>query len=267
LHDCAKAGPELCALAKRRNEDPFAIEDRLERFFHSLVKRPLAGTFKGRPGYITSGAARGLLFLSLEIPLLQPRIARAIADAIDDRNATMLISYTLQPIGHTPAHSQSDDLSRLAVTCADSPYKPAPTAEDIADELIAGLEHTSSHFGASPIASEPDGGCQFWPTRGRTPERFTGPWNASLEYPLLIVGNTVSGRDHDTGGSTLTVFTNGQADPITPLSSALLLNHHMPHSSRLLIQDGPGHCSLQLPSICTIKVVREYWAGNPPKNG
>jgi hypothetical protein len=38
-----------------------------------------------------------------------------------------------------------------------------------------------------------DGGCEFWPTRGRAPERFTGPFNASLEYPLLIIGNTVCG--------------------------------------------------------------------------
>jgi hypothetical protein len=109
-------------------------------------------------------------------------MARAFAEAMHDRNATLLLSSM---------RAAGGDLARLGVTCADSPYKPAPSAEDLADELLAGLEHTSEHFGTSPIFTEPDGGCQFWPTRGRSPGRFTGPWNASLEYPLLIISNTV----------------------------------------------------------------------------
>jgi hypothetical protein len=31
-----------------------------------------------------------------------------------------------------------------------------------------------------------------------------------------------------------------QADPITPISSGLLINKEMAHSSRLLVQNGPG---------------------------
>jgi hypothetical protein len=95
------------------------------------------------------------------------------------------------PVAGPPGHSGGADLARLAVTCADSPWKPVPTAEDVADELLAGLQVNSPHFGASPIITEPDGWCHFWPTRGRAPERFTGPWNASLEYPMLIISNTV----------------------------------------------------------------------------
>jgi hypothetical protein len=110
---------------------------------------------------------------------------------MDAKNATLLLSLLFTPANSPPGHSGGTDLSRLAVTCADSPWKPIPTAEDIADELLAGLQGTSKHFGASPIFTEPDGGCEFWPTRGRAPERFTGPWNASLDYPLLIISNTV----------------------------------------------------------------------------
>jgi hypothetical protein len=146
------------------------------------VTRPLAGTANGKPGYVTSGAAWGILLVALQRPTMQPAIARAFADAIDHRNATGLLSYISGPRG---------DLSRLGVTCADSPWKPVPSAEDLADELLRGLEHTSKHFGTSPIFTEPDGGCHFWPTRGRSSGRFTGPWNSSLEYPLLIVSNTV----------------------------------------------------------------------------
>jgi hypothetical protein len=42
------------------------------------------------------------------------------------------------------------------------------------------------------MSGQHDGGCEFWPKEARAPEKFTGPWNASLEYPLLIVSNTVS---------------------------------------------------------------------------
>jgi hypothetical protein len=192
LRDCSEAGPALCPIAKHRNEKPSAILDRIENFLQDLVERPLVGTYAGRPGYVTSGAARGAIFVGLEGPRLQPYVARALAEAMENRNATRLLSLILTPLGTTPGHSGGDDLARLGVTCADSPYKPAPTAEDIADELLAGLEKSSPHFGASPIYSEPDGGCQFWPTQGRTPERFTGPWNASLSYPMLIVTTTVS---------------------------------------------------------------------------
>jgi hypothetical protein len=70
-------------------------------------------------------------------------------------------------------------------------------------------QHTSKHWGSAmdylevsfPVVlmseamltrEKHDGGCEFWPTRGRGPKRFTGPWNATLEYPLLIISNTVS---------------------------------------------------------------------------
>jgi hypothetical protein len=55
------------------------------------------------------------------------------------------------------------------------------------------MREVSPHFGVSVSVGEPDGGCQYWPVRG--PERFVGPWNATLEWPMLIVSNTVGGFD------------------------------------------------------------------------
>jgi hypothetical protein len=60
LCNCSEAGPKLCPLAQRVGEVPSAIQDRIEKFIHGLVARPLAGTYGGCPGYITSGAARGM---------------------------------------------------------------------------------------------------------------------------------------------------------------------------------------------------------------
>jgi hypothetical protein len=55
----SQAGPEYCPLARRRDEAKERIEKRIEDFIASLVYKPLAVSGGPRPGYITSGAARG----------------------------------------------------------------------------------------------------------------------------------------------------------------------------------------------------------------
>lgn len=106
-------------------------------------------------------------------------------------NATELYNLLVRPL--PLVDSYQGDLTRLAVTCLDSP-RPAspeafPTAEDLTMQGLKALREVSPHFGLSTGVSEPDGGCQHWPVDG--PERFTGPWNATLETRMLIVSNTV----------------------------------------------------------------------------
>ncbi|KAK7455855.1 hypothetical protein VKT23_010892 [Stygiomarasmius scandens] len=241
LKDCSEAGPKICPLAKSKGESWENIEQRLEEFFDLLALAPLP-VFEGeRPGFLTSGTARALLQIFLQRPTRWPEAAESFASTFAG-NGTALYSMLAQ------RSSGSYDLSRLAVTCLDSPSDPnsPPTAEELAEQGLKTLKEVSEHFGLSTGISEPDGGCEYWPVTG--PERFTGPWdNATLEIPLLIISNT--------------------ADPITPISSGLLINSLMPNSSTLLIQDGPGHCSSALPSLCTIKTVNAFFAGNVPKNG
>ncbi|KAJ7598799.1 Alpha/Beta hydrolase protein [Mycena floridula] len=249
LKDCAQAGPRLCALAHSVGEPWQNIEQRLESFFDKLVHSPVPVPSGVRPGFLTSGAARGIMLIALYSPTWWPQIAENFAQAMRG-NATALFNimvpdYRLDNGGV----STSRDLSRLAVTCLDSPPpsspKDYPTAEELVDIGLETLREQSIHFGLSTGISEPDGGCQYWPVRG--PERFTGPWNATLRTPMLIISNTY--------------------DPITPISSGLKINSLMPNSSILVIQDGPGHCSLTFPSLCTIKVGRQYFAGEMPANG
>jgi len=41
----------------------------------------------------------------------------------------------------------------------------------------------------------------------------------------------------------------------------------MPESSRIIIQDGPGHCSTAIATLCTQKLIRDYYAGIMPESG
>ncbi|KAH8116069.1 hypothetical protein DFH11DRAFT_1258135 [Phellopilus nigrolimitatus] len=157
----------------------------------------------------------------------------------------LLPKYVSYP---APDLSSSGDLARLAVTCLDSPPPASssefPTPEELSDIGLSTIREVSRHFGMSVSISEPDGGCQFWPVKG--PERFTGPWNHTLKNPILIVSNT--------------------ADPVTPIVSGHLVNSLLSNSSRLLIQNSPGHCSLALLSLCTVKAYRAFYINDtlPP---
>ncbi|KAJ7484005.1 hypothetical protein B0H11DRAFT_1196196 [Mycena galericulata] len=245
LETCSRAGPDACPLAEYTDEPYEDIEARLESFFDRLAVTPLPVPFAVRPGYLTSGAARALLLMYLERPPQWADSATAFAQALAG-NGTLLFTKLATPL---PSHTPRYDLVRLGVTCLDSPPptspKDVPTPEDLAAELMKTMYEVSPHFGASVSVGEPDGGCQYWPVRG--PERFAGPWNATLEWPMLVVSNTM--------------------DPITPIQSGMRINSLMPESSRIIIQDGPGHCSTAIPTLCTIKLVREYYAGVLPENG
>lgn len=129
----------------------------------------------------------GLLLRFLMIPSLWPEASAAIHEAMYG-NGTSLYDQLIPDY-----ENKIPDLKRQAVSCIDS-VPPAnaddfPTAEDLADQGLRTLKEVSRHFGVSAGLNEPDGGCQFWPVQG--PERYTGPWTASLETPMLIVSNTV----------------------------------------------------------------------------
>ncbi|KAJ7687836.1 Alpha/Beta hydrolase protein [Mycena rosella] len=245
LEACSHAGPEACPLTQYQDEPFEEIEARIESFFDRLAVTPLPVPFAFRPGFLTSGAARALLLMYLERPPQWADSATALAEAMAG-NGTLLFNKLATP---PPASTPSYDLVRLGVTCIDSPPPESsadmPTAEDLAAEFLKTMREVSPHFGASVSVGEPDGGCQYWKFSG--PERFTGPWNATLEWPMLIVSNTM--------------------DPITPIESGLRINSLMPDSTHLIIQDGPGHCSTAIPTLCTTKLIRDYYAGTLPENG
>lgn len=239
LSDCSKAGPKSCPLATSVGEDPDAIDARLMAYLDKLYTAPVPVINTARPGVLTSGAARSVLYSTTNGPGMWPRRAEIFAKALAG-DATELYEATVQPFDTTGSLGQTD-LSRAAVACADSLFlerKDWPTAEDMVNRTYYNLQ-ASPRFGASVGLMEPDGGCQFHPASGRAPERFTGPWNNTLSTKMLIVSNT--------------------HDPITPLTSGRELNTLMGDSSTLLVQKSAGHCSLGSVSVCTQRWYRRYF--------
>lgn len=118
--------------------------------------------------------------------------SRALADAMDGDGTELLNMLLPDYVNDLTAYDP--DLSRLAVSCLDAPRQKTranfPTPEIMTDAAIESIRDVSPHFGYSMSLGEPDGGCEFWPVEG--PERFTGPWNHTLNNKILIVSNTVS---------------------------------------------------------------------------
>ncbi|KAJ7629198.1 hypothetical protein DFH06DRAFT_722333 [Mycena polygramma] len=188
LKTCSHAGPEACPLTTHTDEAYTEIQARIESFLDKLAVAPLPVPFAFRPGFLTSGAARTLLLMYLERPPLCAESALALSQTMAC-NGTLLFNKLAAPLRSSNPHY---DLARLGVTCLDSPpphsEKDIPTPKDLAAEFMKTMYEVSPRFGASVSVGEPDGGCQYWPVCG--PERFVSPWNASLEWPMLIASNT-----------------------------------------------------------------------------
>ncbi|KAF8593652.1 hypothetical protein BDV93DRAFT_221532, partial [Ceratobasidium sp. AG-I] len=96
------------------------------------------------------------------------------------------------------------------------------------------------------------GACRGWSFLAN--QRYTGPWTVAeglqkTRFPIL--------------------FLSQDADPVTPLSSAVKMSRGFGNeSATLLIQQGYGHCTDANPSLCTLKSVRDYFVdGKVPVNG
>lgn len=241
LEGCSASGPTGCALAKSLNEDPDEIGKRIDDFTQTLVEEPLA-VGGGEPGFITAGAIRNLWVNTLYMPNEYPFFAADLALAMAGDGTNLLDDLRTGTVNQA-----GDDAARYAIVCADSPRSSSLSLEDYADSLLDAMRR--SRFAGGLIFTDPDGGCEFWPVEPI--ERFTGPFDefsgANDARPVLIISNT--------------------KDPITPLENGLAANARMPYDSIVVIQDGPGHTSLGLPSDCTRDQIRAYWSGETPTNG
>jgi len=240
--ECAKAGEERCSLATL-GETRKDILGRLDVFIEKLYKHPTAVPHASRPGILTSGMIKAMLFAYMYRPRDWPELATNLALALAG-NGSSVVEYFLKDIQLDTSVPASTIGSNAAVTCTDSPDYSEFTEDEIFEEFFletTALQSTSPHFAGL-------GALECHNMRVKAAERFTGPFNHTLTNEILIIGNT--------------------ADPITPLRNAISVNKMLSKSSRLIVHQGSGHCSLALASVCTARTIRGYLLdGDLPPSG
>ncbi|KAG8880549.1 hypothetical protein FRB97_000719 [Tulasnella sp. 331] len=228
-------------------------EDRVENFLemlHDSGGMRVTGPAGVRRGLLTSGMVRASLFETLQYPATWQSYTEKLALALGIppsppgvQNLAPLFAQSIQfPLDIPAGAIGQEDLTRLAVSCADAiPYdkdEEWPTAEGMVDALLAGALKTTRTFGGTVHLLEQHGGCQFWP-KSDTIERFSGPWNHTLQTPMLVVSNS--------------------HDPITPASQGRKMASRFGDSARHVVQNGTGHSYLVQPTDCYAKIVKGYF--------
>ncbi|KAJ7578000.1 hypothetical protein C8J56DRAFT_970127 [Mycena floridula] len=254
LDDCFKAGPTRCALAEEDDKSAQDIGSRISTFLTDLQTNPMIvtnTTNSQRPGMLTDGAVRNLLFTTLQMTPMWPVWSSWIASAMkgDGSQIRRFIARPFAPDpypvdGYNYTETGQGALGRVAISCSDAiPYdsdpETWPSADTIVDSISDIMKDVSPMFGGTVHLMEQHGGCQFWPATGAGPERFAGPWNHTLETPVLIVSNT--------------------HDPVTPLKAGRIVKNDFGSSARLLVQEVAGHSYLAPITDCAMKVISDYF--------
>ncbi|QRV74200.1 Abhydrolase domain-containing protein [Ceratobasidium sp. AG-Ba] len=244
LKACADAGPERCALSTNKTSTATAIRKAVDQLISDLYERPLPVPNAEQSYILTSGMVRNLIFVNMYRPRGWGLLAEQISAALQG-NGAPITNAVLNTIELDTTVKAKTALAIEAVTCVDGPdlrdVDPRKAVEAIITENVATYEQVSTHFAAIEASM-----CHHWNTREA--ERYLGPFNhTTLANDILVIGNT--------------------ADPITPVVNARTVNQLLPQS-RLIVQDGSGHCSIALASPCTAKAVRGYFLdGVLPPNG
>ncbi|KAG8681694.1 hypothetical protein FRC08_015479, partial [Ceratobasidium sp. 394] len=244
LKACADAGPARCALSTNETSTAPTIRKAVDKFLDDLYEHPLPVPLGEQPYILTSGMVRNLMFTNLYRPRGWATLAERIAAAMHGNGAPIL-DAVLNTIQLNTTVKAQTALAIEAVTCVDGPdlrdLDSRKMVDIIVEENVATYEKVSTHFTGVEVSM-----CHHW--KPREAERFIGPFNhTTLANDILVIGNT--------------------ADPITPVVNARAVNRMLPQS-RLVVQDGSGHCSLAMASPCTGKAIRGYFLdGVLPPNG
>ncbi|CAE7222795.1 unnamed protein product [Rhizoctonia solani] len=264
ISTCIDAGPAQCALASTKDnktETTKGLAKRLDALYTKLGKEPLVvGDSLTGPGILQAQNVQSAVFALMYSPNSWPGLAQGLA-ALEQGNGqdyypivngiiygTVPQPYTQNVFNRSMQIYPGNTRESLnPILCGDSPQLNLTTK---------GYADYFREMGKlSPMGEQLAlvvGACRGWSFRAT--ERYTGPWTVEkglkkTRFPIL--------------------FVSLDADPITPLSSAVKMSRGFGNdSASLLIQQGFGHTSNAHPSLCTAKNLRDYFLeGKVPKNG
>ena len=159
-----------------------------------------------------------------------PALARALAQARDDGDGTLLARYADLISGRNSDGTYDNELEqRVAVNCIDFPHL---TKQETAD-LLADLAVSAPRFGPNSGLASGDP-CDYWAVPPqRTPARVT----AAGAPPIMVVGTT--------------------GDPATPYQQAVSLAGQL-QSGALFTYHGEGHTAYGKGVACVSDAVDAY---------
>lgn len=275
----------LYATADPTNGGPAAIAARIGTVLTRLRTSPRPITYRGTSSLITYSDIRNLIFETLYDPWANTtaypgydNLARVIAtlllpddDEAGNREKVAEVVGPFLPSVQGPESRSGDGEggdgkgcdwippprpSKLeaspAVFCTDG---IAEARNDTFADFVAKyrlLTSQSPTIGANWVKIPTM--CHAWPFRAEW--RYAGPFMENrTRYPVLLVGN--------------------EADPVTPVRNAEKVAKKEGQrgegggdGARVLLQEGPGHCSLAGKSSCTEYFIRRYFAdGVLPEEG
>jgi pimeloyl-ACP methyl ester carboxylesterase len=230
---CQNASPGECALAG--HGEP--VKDRVAALFERARRTPIPAPNADPPGDLSYGDLQVSTFTPLRLPLTWPQFAADLdAAAEGDASALETAARALQ----SPAGLDAS-ITSTAISCGDAPAR-VPVSDWPAE--IARLTDVGKLWGSvlgwwlwAPCASN-------WPADA--PDRYTGPWNAMTENPILLMG--------------------ARYDPGTPYKNAVATEKRLGNAV-LVTLNGYGHPSYQVPSECMDKLRVSYLVDlvTPPK--
>ncbi|KAL0569611.1 hypothetical protein V5O48_012351 [Marasmius crinis-equi] len=231
--DCLEAGPTACSFYEPSIE---TMNAKLNNLYASIIQSPVPVRTNLSYGLVDYARLRFTVFKSLYDPFEKwSALATGLQDLIGG-NGTVLYSImdearfecSCDPSDHS-FESLRD--AQTAIACNDG--------DDVPPDLESAHEHYANVLKVSEWGSLWAGmrlACGGWPRIPKT--QFRGPIAGNTSFPLLVIGNS--------------------ADPVTPLAAAHKISEGFP-GSVVLTQDSAGHCSSAAPSVCTARVVREYF--------
>ncbi|GJJ10333.1 hypothetical protein Clacol_004559 [Clathrus columnatus] len=249
---CVQAGPANCSLAQANSTGPEIFSELVTLIdtAYNLTKQGLNN--------VTSFEIRDFLWGLMADPVLWSSTGVSEiehSESVLESEANTLVSRSqrrsfsgggIPPSSNTFIDpSVSPFVAELAINCVDSIDQPDITTQILFETVVNVTQQISPIFGEVLIVQAPIF-CHRFPTRAV--ERFTGPFNHTLAFPILVIGN--------------------KADPITPFQNAQNVANSLGESARLIQQDGFGHTSIAMNSDCTQSIIRDYFvSGALPENG
>ena len=200
---------------------------RVHKLLERLRRAPIRAPSATPPGGLTYGDALTAITFGVDAPAGWPELAAALEQAASGDGSTL----ATQARAGLAEFRSADFEATQGIFCADSPARQGPQAWP----RVIGRLTTVSRVGGPVYGWSLWAPCASWPARGA--DRYTGPWNATTQNPILVMGP--------------------RFDPSTPFANARRAANRLGNAV-LLTQEGYGHLTSADPSACVKRATAAY---------